>query len=113
MRSSFGNKALKASLFRKEGAGRKKKGIALRQSPLVSLHKYRLSLSVAFFESFYPARSIDKFLLACIKRMAGRTDLGVDLFFGGSCLECVATQTLHGNVSIHGVDSFFHLFLLQ
>ena len=91
----------------------KKRGFALRQSPLIRLRNDISSLTVTFFVAFNSTCSVNQLLLAGVKRMACRTDLGADLFFRGACLECVTAQALNGNLGICWVDAFFHLFLLQ
>ncbi len=70
-------------------------------------------MTVALFVAVNTASSINQFLLAGIKRVAGRTDLSVDFLFGGACQECVTAQALYGNFGIIWVNTFFHLFLLS
>ena len=72
-----------------------------------------LNLSVAPFETLDTSGCIDKLLFAGEKRMTGGADLGVDLLAGGAGLELIATQTLNRGISVHWVDTFFHLFLLH
>src|SRR6185369_5217855 len=69
--------------------------------------------AVALFEPLHATGGVNQLLLAGEERMAGGADLGVDLLAGRTGLECVTTQTFHGNIGINGVDAFFHLFLLH
>jgi hypothetical protein len=93
--------------------GEKKGDLPYDKAPQMNLKNDRSSLTVTFFEALNTTGSVDKFLLAGVERMAGSTDLGVDLFFCGTCLECITAQALNGNFGIIWVDTFFHLFLLQ
>jgi hypothetical protein len=94
-------------------AGAKKRGFAWRQSPFVCLRSDRSDLAVTFFEALNTTSCVNEFLLAGEKRVAGRADLGIDLLLGGPGLECVTAEALDGHIGIHGVNTFFHLFLLQ
>jgi hypothetical protein len=91
----------------------KKRGFASRQSPLMFPRNGLSDLAVTFFKALNTTCGINKFLLAGEKRMAGGADLSVDLLLGGPGLERVAAEALDGYIGIHGVNTFFHLFLLQ
>jgi hypothetical protein len=91
----------------------KKRGFALRQSPLVFLRNGLSDLAVTFFKALNTTGSVNKFLLPGEKRVAGRADLSIDFLLGGPRLECVTAEALDGHIGIHGVNTFFHLFLLQ
>jgi hypothetical protein len=70
-------------------------------------------LAVTFFEALNTTSGVNKFLFSGEKRMTSRADLCADLFFCGTRLECVTAEALNGYIGIHGVNTFFHLFLLN
>ena len=94
-------------------SGEKKGDLPCDKAPLISLRNDLSNLAVTFFVAIDTSCGVNQFLLAGVKRVAGGTDLGVDLFSCGACLECITAQTLDGNLGIFRVNAFFHLFLLQ
>jgi hypothetical protein len=90
-----------------------KKGFASRQTPSTCLRNGGSSLAVTLFETLNATGCVNQFLLAGVERMAGRTDLGIDLFFCRTCQESVSADAANGYLGIHWVNTFFHLFLLQ
>ena len=73
----------------------------------------KLQLAVTLLEPLHTTCGINELLLAGEKRMAGGADLSIDFRAGRSGLESVATQALYGDLRIHGVNTFFHFFLLN
>ena len=69
-----------------------------------------VTLAVLLLESLYSAGCIDIFLLACIERMAGRTNFRCYIASGGFGLKGGTTVTLDRGCLVLGVDTFFHLF---
>lgn len=100
-------------LLETEGAGEKKGVLPYDKAPLISLRNEQSNLAVTFFKALNTSSSVNQLLLTGVKRVAGRTDLSADLFFGGARLECITAQALNGNLEIIWVDTFSHLFLLQ
>ena len=70
---------------------------------------------VAFIKLVNAAALIDKFLLACKKRVAFGTNLHLDEvgFFGRTCHKRLAAGAPHGDLVVRGVDFFFHEFLFS
>jgi hypothetical protein len=102
-----------ADLFEWRLTGEKKGDLPCDKAPLMSLGIDQSNLTVTFFEALNTSSGVDQFLFAGIKRVAGSADLGVDLFFCGTCQECITAQALNGNLGIFWVDAFFHVFLLH
>jgi len=94
-------------------AGEKKGVLPHDKAPLKSSQDNLSRLTVTLFEALNTSCRVNQFLLAGVERVAGCTDLCVDLFFGRTCLECITAQALNGNLGIIWVNSFFHLFLPQ
>ncbi len=59
-------------------------------------------------EPFNATGRVDKFLLTGEERMAGRTDIDIDLRLRAAGREFVATGTLYMAGDIPGMDFFFH-----
>src|SRR6185369_16101646 len=93
---------------------------AHRQNPLSTDPQTREPLAfcrssrniVSLAEALDAAGGINQLLLAGVERVALRADLGGDLGLGGTALELVSAQALHGDFVVFGMDAFFHIFLL-
>lgn len=80
-----------------------------KRLPLFFLH-LGIVLCVTLLELLDPTGGINKFLLACEKRMACRTDFDLDLTHNGTELHLVAAGTDRLNLVIFGMNSFFHSY---
>src|SRR5690606_26070598 len=63
---------------------------------------------VLLAEALHASGRVDQLLLAREERMAGSTDVEMDLVLGGASLERVAARTLDRGGSIHGMDICLH-----
>jgi len=71
-------------------------------------------LTVTLVEAVDSSSSVDQFLLASEKWMAGRAYFDVEVaLFGGSRLKRLAAGASHCNFDIFGVNSWFHALSLR
>jgi hypothetical protein len=88
---------------------KRKKGIPSKtKSPPANPSAAMLKLAVALLEPLDATCGVDQLLLAGEKRVAGRTDLGIDFRLGRTGFKGVAAKALYRNIDVFGVDSFFH-----
>jgi hypothetical protein len=75
------------ALSYRNGSGEKKGDLPRDKAPHFNVRNGSLRLAVTFFETLNTSGSVNQFLFAGVERMASGANLGVDLFFGGACLE--------------------------
>ena len=74
------------------------------------LGRFDVTLAVFLLEPLYPAGSIDKFLLARIKRMAHRAYLRMDFIYRAASLERIAATATDHYLLIFWMYIFFHKY---
>jgi hypothetical protein len=83
------------------------------KSPLLTCKPWGLLHAVSLFESLHPAGRINQLLLAGKERMTGGAYFSGNLRLGGPGLKGIATETFYGYFRILGMNTFFHIFLLE
>jgi len=68
--------------------------------------------TVLAFEAFNPPCRVDQALLACIKRVAARTDFDVKLAGGGAGFEGVSARAGYYAAVIFRMNRGFHVIML-
>ena len=76
---------------------------------LAGLHcLFGIKISVLLLETFHPPGSIDKLLLAGIKRVAYAANIHFNAFGRRTGLKCIATGTVGCDKIVIGMNFFFH-----
>ena len=67
-----------------------------------------LTLAILSIELFDTSRRVDKLLLSGIERMAVRTNINVNIFYGGMDLDLIPTRTPCFGLEVFWVDIRLH-----